>query len=576
MVLATFCVLVPSLGWAQTAQEKYLPSKSQLYFRWDGMMTHQADFDKTAVGKMMKGETGKFLEELWKYVQEQGQNAGRNDPKIADALKDLTKLASSMYQYGLVLGVAVDQITPQPDIQAVLVFPKAAGESGTVLQLIDKIGEQTKADVKTKKVGKRRVLYVQQKGMSLGWWAEGPDAVLYFGTTDPVAYAEGIDGKKTGLANHPLYQKVLGFKEFPTCTRGYFDMTSVLNLAADIQAGPIAIGPIINELGLKGIKHTTFFSGFDGLAERSIVDVEMAETRTGLLKLTSQKKISLKDLPVLPSDVTGFSASSVNLSNSYGVITQTAEGIIKVAAPDQLENIKAQIKAIEGVIGKDFDIDRDLFGTFGDVTVSYNSPTDGFLGTGGVVAVQLKDGKKLEKTLNRLVKAIPPIPGGGEVILKRKSYRGGEIYQLQLDSDKGNFHIASLGIYKNWFIYTAYPQPIKGFILRQEGELPAWKVSPSLAKAMAPFPKEFTSIKVSDPRPTVRTVLAITPFVLNYVNFFGTAASREFIPGFRPFDLELIPHPQEATMHLFPNVTISTDNGKRIRTETRSSLNLPF
>jgi hypothetical protein len=48
------------------------------------------------------------------------------------------------------------------------------------------------------------------------------------------------------------------------------------------------------------------------------------------------------------------------------------------------------------------------------------------------------------------------------------------------------------------------------------------------------------------------------------------------VPGFKAFDLDLIPHAQDATRHLFPNVTISIDDGKRIRTETRASLSFPF
>ena len=91
-------------------------------------------------------------------------------------------------------------------------------------------------------------------------------------------------------------------------------------------------------------------------------------------------------------------------------------------------------------------------------------------------------------------------------------------------------------------------------------------------KRRAQFPTEFNSIHISDPRPAVRFVISVTPFVLNLVNTFGPFG----VPGFRPFDLELIPNSQEVTRHLFPNVTVVTDDGKRLRTETRGSLLLPF
>ncbi len=569
IVLGLFVVMLPGVAWAQTP-ESYLPAKSQLYFRWDGMKTHQAAFDKTAIGLTMKGDTGKFLHEFGKYLEEILQNAaGLADPRIGPFLKDASKLISTLHNNGLALGIEVDQINP-PKTQAVIVFPKAAGESGSVMPLIQRIITETKADAKSTKVGKRFVGHVSIEVLQIGWWDEGADAVLFIGTTDPVAFAKEIDAKKTGIAKHPLYQKVVGFKEFPSASRGYIDVKDVLAVVADFA--PPA-GAVIDELGLKGLKSITFVSGFDGLVERSVVNLETVGTRKGLLSLASQKKISLKDLPVLPNDITSFSAGTINLNKSYDIVVNIIDGITRVFDANQADNIKEQIKAFEGAVG--VDISKELFGSFGDVMVSYSSPSDGIFNTGAVVAVQVKDGKKLHATLEKLAKAIPANPGG-ELVLKKKAYHGGEIMQISLVG-MTNSHIATVGNYKDWFIYSAYPQPIKGFILRQEGELPAWKADAGLTKALAQFPKEFTSIRVSDPRGTVQTVLAATPFIINLTNTFGgLGAQFGVLPNFRPFDLELIPHAQEATRHLFPNVTVGTDDGKNIRSETRASLALPF
>ncbi len=573
MVLGLLFVLVPTAAWAQ-AQEKYLPAKSQLYFRFDGMQTHQAAFDQTAMGKMMKGDTGKFLDEFWKFVQENIQTAARNEPKVGPMLKDFTKLVSSMNQNGIVFALELNQIQPVPSAQAVLVFPKSAGETGTLLALVDKIAQETRAKVKTEKVGKRSINHIElEKVVKFGWWAQGEDAVLYLGTNDPVSYAKSIDSKKTGLAANPLYKKVTGFKEFKTTTRGYFDLTSILNVVSgDFRQA----GEVIDELGVRGVKNITFVSGFDGPAERSIVDVDMPGPRKGLLSFSTQHKISLKDLPVMPSDLKGFSASAVKMDKSYSTIVNLVDGVARIFDKDAADQIKDAIKGFEGIIGKDFDFDRDFFGCFGDMVVTYNSPSDGFLGTGAVVAIQLKDAKKLSKTLDKLVKAVPPANPLGKVELKRKAYYNGEVMQLSIAGPMVNSHLASFGIYKDWFIYSQFPQPVKGFILRQEGELPAWKADPSLTKALSQFPKEFTSIQVSDPRPTVQTVLTILPFAFNLMNTVGGAAGNAGFPGYRPFDLDVIPHAQDATRHLFPNVTVTVDDGKRIRSETRGSLILPF
>jgi hypothetical protein len=290
--------------------------------------------------------------------------------------------------------------------------------------------------------------------------------------------------------------------------------------------------------------------------------------------LTSSKKISLKDIPVLPNDITGFSASSISLNKTYDVLANVVDNIARIFDPNLADNIKEQIKAFEGAVG--VDIGKDIFESFGEVMVSYSSPSDGILGTGAVVAVKLKDGKKLTKAIEGLAKAIPANPAGQLEIIK-KPYRSGEIMQLRLVGGQTNSHIATIGTYKGWFLYSAYPQPIKGFIMRQEGDLPAWKADESLTKALAQFPKEFTSIKVSDPRPTVQTVISVLPTVMNLANTFGgVGAQFGVLQGFKAFDLDVIPHAQEATRHLFPNVTITTDDGKRVRSETRASLGLPF
>lgn len=568
MILGLILALTPSVAFAQI-QENYLPAKSQLYFRFDGMKKHKADYDKTAVGKMMQGETGKFLDELWKWAYEQIQNVAQKQPKVGPLLRDFTKLLGTMYQNGVVVGVGADKVIP-PSVQAVLVFPQGAGESGTLIPLIQRIAEETKADVKNTKVGNRFINTTSIEFLQVGWWAQGADAILFLGTTDPVAYAKDIDAKKTGLAKHPLYKKVAAFKEFKTVSRGFFDVTGVLNVAADIA--PPA-GKIIDDLGLKGLKSVTFAQGFDGLSERSVVDVDMPGPRKGLLSLTSPRKISLKDLPALPNDVSGFSASSIKLNKSYDVLVTAVDNVVRIFDANKADDIKGAIKDFEGAIG--LDIEKDLFDHFGNMIVTYSSPSDGILGTGSVVAVQAKDGKKIVTAIEKLIKAIPVNPGR-EVFLKKVDYHGAEIIQLGLVG-QANAHLASFGVYKNWFVYSKYPAAIKGFILRQKGSLPAWKADAELTKALAKFPAEFNSIQVSDPRPMIQTIVAILPVGLDIVNTLGgMGAQFGVVPGFRPFDLELIPNAQEVTRHLFPNVTVGTDNGKRIRSESRGSLLLPF
>src|SRR5262249_54859291 len=152
-------------------------------------------------------------------------------------------------------------------------------------------------------------------------------------------------------------------------------------------------------------------------------------------------------------------------------------------------------------------IGDDLFGSFDDMFVSYSSPADGPLGLGSVYLFKVKDEKKLGEALDGLFRSIPPFPGA-EVSYKKSSYHGGDLMELKLKTDQGEFALANMTIHKGWFMLASYPQSVYGFILRGNGTLPSWKASAKLTKSLGEFPKEFTAISVSDPRPTVQTVLS--------------------------------------------------------------------
>lgn len=57
-----------------------------------------------------------------------------------------------------------------------------------------------------------------------------------------------------------------------------------------------------------------------------------------------------------------------------------------------------------------------------------------------------------------------------------------------------------------------------GFVRRMTKEVGAWKPNADLAKRLDHFPKEFTAIAVSDPRPTLRAVLSFWPAALTLAN----------------------------------------------------------
>src|SRR4051812_33261145 len=62
--------LLPATVRAQDAPERLLPAGAQVYLRWDGLEAHRTAYAKTALGKMMAGDTGQFVSTVFNQVQD--------------------------------------------------------------------------------------------------------------------------------------------------------------------------------------------------------------------------------------------------------------------------------------------------------------------------------------------------------------------------------------------------------------------------------------------------------------------------------------------------------------------------
>jgi hypothetical protein len=292
----------------------------------------------------------------------------------------------------------------------------------------------------------------------------------------------------------------------------------------------------------------------------------MQGERKGLLLLTKGRKFAMKDLPILPADVASFSAGSIDAPQIYDSLVQVVTAGVRAFAPDFADGVKTGIEGVEGLVG--FKIRDDLLASLGDLAVSYSSPAEGPFGLGKVTMVQVKDAKKLIACFEKVQAAFPGIPGV-EFDVKKRTYRGVDLVELHLGA---SFNTPTFAIHKGWLIFASYPQPVHGYILRAQGVLPTWKADEKFARAIEPFPKEFVAMSYSDPRPTVELMLSLVPPVVSAIN----GATRQFLPGSKSFEVGTIPHPQEATRHLFPSISITTEEPNRIRYDSRSSLALPF
>jgi hypothetical protein len=108
---------------------------------------------------------------------------------------------------------------------------------------------------------------------------------------------------------------------------------------------------------------------------------------------------------------------------------------------------------------------------------------------------------------------------------------------------------------------------VQAFIQRGKGEAAVWKPSPLVQESLKRLPQEFISISYSDPRPSLRQLMSIAPLIAGAVSSFNPQLN---------FEVGSLPSTQEVTKHLFPNLSVTSDDGKTLRQDSLDSLALPF
>src|SRR5262245_42832307 len=108
---------------AQDEPERLVPATAQLYVRWDGLQAHRASYEKTALGKMMQGDTGKFFANVFGLVNDtlssaltvQGLLRGTRPEELQRLQNDATeasKLLGALSEHGFLLTAEVRGVMP--------------------------------------------------------------------------------------------------------------------------------------------------------------------------------------------------------------------------------------------------------------------------------------------------------------------------------------------------------------------------------------------------------------------------------------------------------------------------------
>jgi hypothetical protein len=569
-----FALLVfasPAISRAQVAPEQLLPDGAQIYLRWDGIEAHRPAYEKTAIGQMMKGDTGTFVDGAFGQLQESlgalltvQQLLEGVPPKalkqLQDDAADAPKLLKELSRHGFLFTAEVRSLEP-PQVQVTLVIPGAGEKPGPLFSALRLGTGLAKVEVAESNIAGRTVWHFTAGPVRAAWWIEGKHAMVSVGTDGPEAVLKRIQDKETArLSANPLFKKITGFKEFTTGLRGYLDVASLVKLA---KTRDKKVSQLLDDLGLDGLKSLTFYSGFDGAAERSLTEWDMPGPRKGLLRLLGGKSFKLADVPPLAPDTLSWSMTNFDPSILYDEGLKAVEGVVGIVAPDELPKIKGFLDQADQALG--VDLRKDLIGSLGGQFATYTSPAEGPLSFGQTYLFKVKDAKKLQETLDQVVKGIGKATGA-DISVKKKKYHGVELSMVEF-RQQGFIFVPTYAIHKDWLIVGFFPQQVQGYILRDIGELPAWKPEPSTVAALDKLPKEFISISVSDPRPSVKQILSLAPLAGGAINSFVKESK---------FDVSSIPNSQEVTRHLFPNVGVVSDDGKTLRMETRASLALPF
>lgn len=623
---------------ADPTPEQLLSPTAQLYVRWDGIAAHTEAYKKSIWGPVMAGPTGESIRALVAKAPKLLGNSLLAEPlldgkeptvlkaNLAD-LKNASKLIDLVADRGIVLIAEVREPTPtlkgiveaiggllggkapepeaiMPDVHVVVIVPDVGDKAEVLFSTIRLLMPPAENTIEPLAVaGRKGFRFVpdeQNRGPTLpllvirghdtpvpvhaAWWVEGPHFVFYIGTTKPesIVLEMMANGKKGGITGHPLYQRVRKDPGYESITRGFIDTDRMVTLAKNI-AGPFVPGLAqrLDDIGLGNLKAVAFNSGFDGKESRATYEFDLPGERKGLAKvLKGGTPLGVNDLPPMPPDVSRFSALRLDAAATYEagialieLLTLNDQYGVEDAANTPAETIRLRREYLMREADKTLGVSvkDDILPALGDKLVVFQSPTEGLSAFGTVVCASLKDPAKAKATADQINHGIEAL-AGTTIKIRKKVYRGVEIRELY--SRGFGVITPSYAIVGDWLVIAANPQPIQGLILRHKGELEKWAPDAATTARLAKMPTDGCGLQYCNPKSTAQNLCCIGPLFVGLTSFMGRFNETE--SDFDPFDVGLIPNGHELSRHLFPNLTVTRDDGKTVRIEVNESFSLPL
>ncbi len=614
----------PSARGADPAPDKMLPPSTQLYIRWDGIAAHADAYKKSVWGGIMAGPTGDNVRALLARapkllgasVLADPLLAGKPPAELKASLADLKateKLIDLIADKGVIIAAEVREPAPtikgigtvvggliggklpgpeaiMPDAQVIVMVPDVGDKADVLFGSFRLLMKKTEYTVEPFEADGRKGFRVNVPDggpfpVHVAWWVEGKHFVFYAGTRKPAAIISEMQSNvaKGGVTNHPLYVRATKLGQFESITRGYIDTGKMIDLAKSL-AGPLVPGlkERLDGTGLSGLRAVVLSSGFDGKESRATYEFDAPGERKGLLKVLKQEPLGVADLPPLPPDVSRFSALRIDPTATYDAGIGLVEffSMIQEFGVEDDAKKKGQAELIK--VRKDYlmretdkflgiSVKDDLLPHLGDKLVIYQSPTEGLQVFGTVICISVKDAAKVKTAADRVQRALEAI-ANSPIKVRKKVLKGVEYRE---------FYARGFGVLTptyavvgDWLVISGHPQVVQGVILRTKSDLPKWKPDEATAKRLAKMPAG-CGLQYCDPKSTASNLCTVGPLFLSAFgnrNVFNEPAETDF----DPIDVGIVPNAHELNRHLFPNLTVTRDDGKTIRIEVNESISMPL
>lgn len=482
-----------------------------------------------------------FVEECLKQINEKSE--GNDEAKLAASTVPV--LVSAAFQHPLAISLISFSVAPTPEVNLSIVIDTES-DADKVREAFEKLIAAAPKD------GPNALAEVSAEGVKF---------------YQPLTGDPNLPGPKFGMFKSYLIftmgkttaedtlQKIFVTGKTPTWIDASLKEAKIerpsLIWHLDAEAILKAIDPLLKDQnirkaleasGLLALKRIDSVSGLDAVASVDKMVIETNGPPRGLLALVGEKPLTTGDLKGIPDNAVQASVVRFDLGQAVETILKAAEKFDLTVRQqyDMYSNLG------EGMLG--FSLKNDFLKGLGDVWTVWSGAGD--TGNGFLVAITVKDQKKLQKVQEALIKLATPLLQQGPAKLNDFTFRNAKGYQLDVPNLGPMVQLSPTWVISRDQFIIGSTKEIVTIHLTAATSLAE---NDSVKAALKREPKT-VMLTYRDPKPELQAIIENAPTLQAAI----TQAGADFtIPPLPPFaDIE---------PHLAPSVstTARTQNGWR-------------